>query len=286
MKQFRLPAIGATMLLLGLPTIAQANLFTMSVLNLGILEPLQEAASEAKQPAATGGAPDIALVKKCPTMRYVGRDATMEIEVTNRGSGPAQNLVVTDALPAGVDFLDADNNGKREGGNIIWRIGTLEAKQSRTLKINVRCNQITIVRNTATATYCAESRVECEFPVKGVPAILLEMVDDPDPIEIGNPTTYTITVTNQGTAVDTNIIVKAIIPDEEDYASSDGPTKGALEGKTVTFGTLASLAPKDKATWKVVVKGKKEADVRFKVVLKSDATGDVPVEKTESTHIY
>ncbi len=124
------------------------------------------------------------------------------------------------------------------------------------------------------------------MPVKGVPAILLEMWDDPDPIEVGSTTTYTIVVTNQGSIEDTNILVTAIIPAEEDYASSDGATKGKVDGKTVTFAPLPSLAPKAKATWKIVVKGNKEADVRFKVLLKSDATGTVPVEKTESTHIY
>ena len=88
------------------------------------------------------------------------------------------------------------------------------------------------------------------------------------------------------TAVDTNIVVSAIMPPEEDFVSCDGVTKGAAEGKTVTFAPLRSLAPKAKATWKVNVRGNKEADVRFKVILCSDATGEVPVEKTESTHIY
>ena len=237
-------------------------------------------------PAAAAGAPNIEFTKKCPNLRYVGRDATFELNLTNRGTGAALNVVVTDTLPAGVEFVNADNNGQRDGKNIVWRLGNLDAGQSRTLKINVRCNQITTVRNTAMVTYCAEAQTACEFPVKGISAILLEMVDDPDPIEIGGTTTYTITVTNQGTADDTNIVITAIIPPEEDFVSCDGVTKGRADGKNVTFAALPTLAPKAKAIWKIVVKGNKEADVRFKVILNSDTTGDVPVEKTESTHIY
>ena len=124
------------------------------------------------------------------------------------------------------------------------------------------------------------------MPVKGVPAILLQSFDDPDPIEVGGTTTYTIIITNQGSMTDTNIRVSAIVPDEEAYVSSDGPTKATVDGKSVKFGVLPKLEPKANATWKVVVKGLKTADVRFKVLLSSDATGDVPVEKTESTHIY
>jgi uncharacterized repeat protein (TIGR01451 family) len=112
------------------------------------------------------------------------------------------------------------------------------------------------------------------------------MVDDPDPIEVGGTTTYTITVTNQGTIDDTSIVITAIIPAEEEYVSSDGVTKGTVQDKTVTFAPLPTLAPKAKAVWKVVVKGIKEADVRFKVELRTTQTGDVPVWKTESTHIY
>lgn len=296
MKLNRILAVGATLFAVGLPVTVRANQPTVAA-SFAILSaflpapnPATDESTNVEQPvaaaAAAAGAPNLELTKKCPTLRYIGRDAALEIVLTNRGNGPAQNVVVTDNLPAGVEFLNADNNGQREGGNIVWRVGTLDAGQSKTFTINVRCNQIATVRNTATVTYCAESRAACEFPVKGIPAILLEMGDDPDPIEIGNSTTYTIVVTNQGTAVDTNINVTAIIPAEEDYASSDGVTKGKIEGRTLTFAPLATLAPKAKATWKVVVKGNKEADVRFKVVLKSDATGDVPVEKTESTHIY
>ena len=181
---------------------------------------------QAAAPPAGQGAPNIVLTKKCPNMRYVGRDATFELGVTNRGTGAALNVVVTDTLPAGVEFLSADNDGKRDGQNVVWRLGNLDPGQSRDLKITVRCNQITTVRNTARVTYCAEAQAACEFPVKGVAAILLEMVDDPDPIEIGSTTTYTIVVTNQGTVDDTNIVITAIIPAEEDYVSSDGPDQG------------------------------------------------------------
>ena len=121
--------------------------------------------------------------------------------------------------------------------------------------------------------------------IRGIPAILLEMVDDPDPIELGKTTTYTITVTNQGTAIDSNIKVVCTMEDTMGYESNSGATKGSVDGMTVTFEPLVSLAPKEKAQWKVVVKALKEGDVRFKVAINSDATTR-PVEKSESTHFY
>ncbi len=246
-------------------------------------------AAAAEPPAQTEpsetGAPNLELTKKCPNLRYVGREATFEIGLTNRGTGPALSVVVTDTLPAGVEFLNADSNGQREGNNVIWRLGNLDAGQSRTLKINVRCNQITTVRNAAVVTYCAEARAACEFPVKGISAILLECVDDPDPIEVGGQVTYTITVTNQGSETGTNILVECTLAPEQEFVKAGGATEAKADGKTVKFAPLATLAPKAKAVFTVTVKGVKPADTRFRVNLTSDQI-ETPVMETESTHIY
>ena len=92
----------------------------------------------------------------------------------------------------------------------------------RSLKATFRCNRIGKIKNAATVSYCAEATDECELEVKGIPAVLLECVDDPDPIELGNSVTYTIAVTNQGTAVGTNIVIECTLPNEQEYVSSVG----------------------------------------------------------------
>lgn len=232
-----------------------------------------------------GQQPVVEISKSCPKLRYLGRDATFEITVTNRGGGPAHDVLVTDLIPAGLDFHSADNDGTRDGGKIVWRLGTLKPGETRALKTNFRCNRIGTFRNSATVAYCVEAGDACEIEVKGVPAILLECVDDPDPIEINSNVTYTITVTNQGTAVDTGIAVECTLPQEQEFVSSAGPTEAKADGRKVTFAPLASLAPKANAVFKVTVKGVGEGDVRFTVQMKSDQM-DSPVMETESTRIY
>jgi uncharacterized repeat protein (TIGR01451 family) len=229
--------------------------------------------------------PIVELTKSCPNLRYVGRDASFEITVSNRGDAAAQNVVVTDMLPGGIDFLNLDNGGVREGNNLVWRIGTLEAGQSRVLQAHFRCNTIGTFTNSAKVSYCVESTAECRLEVKGIPAILLECVDDPDPNELGSNLTYTITVTNQGSAVDTNIGVACTLPPELEYVSDTGPTAASVAGNKVTFAPLPSLPPKAKAVYKLTVKGVGEGDVRFRVDMTSDNLGS-PVMETESTHIY
>jgi len=215
----------------------------------------------------------------------VGRNATFEIDVTNSGDGAALDVVVTDVIPAGIDFLNADNGATRQGDKIVWRIGTLQAGESRTLKSNFLCNRIGRYTNRASVTYCAAAADECELEVKGIPAILLECVDDPDPIEVGGSVTYTITVTNQGSATGTNIGITCTLPPEQELVDSKGPTNATSQGKIVTFAPLPTLAPKAKATFRVTVKGVSVGDTRFQVSLKSDQM-DTPAMETESTHIY
>ena len=231
--------------------------------------------------------PLLAVSERGPQFRYLGRPATIEITVRNTGDVPARDTVLVNPLPTGMEFLSADAGGQFARGQVTWPLGTLAPGTSRTVRLNLRAVSPGTLQNTAIAqAYCAEARASAALEVRGVPAILLEMVDDPDPIEIGGTTTYTIMVTNQGTADDTNIVVTAVIPPAEDFVSCEGATQGTAQGKTVTFAPLRVLTPKMRATWKVVVKGNQEADVRFKVIINSDATGTVPVEKTESTHIY
>ncbi|HNO78437.1 MAG TPA: hypothetical protein PKN33_10295 [Phycisphaerae bacterium] len=229
--------------------------------------------------------PNVTISKSCPGLRYLGRDATFDITVTNTGDAAANNVVVTDMIPVGISFTGADNGGVREGQRVVWRVGTLEAGKSMTLKSTFLCNTIGSFENEAMVTYCAEAKAQCSIDVKGIPAILLECVDNPDPIEVNGNLTYTITVTNQGSAVGTNIVIKCMLPAEEEHVSSTGPTAVTADGKSISFAPLATLAPKASAVYKVNVKGVGEGDVRFKVELTSDQM-DSPVNETESTHIY
>ncbi len=229
--------------------------------------------------------PVLVLTKKAPKMRYVGRNVTYTITVKNTGDAPAKNTVLTDTLPDGVQLLDA-GRGKAAGRTITWSLGTLKPGASTDVTVRVKAVQKGTLRNVASVqAFCAKDSGEAVTKVQGIAAILLECVDLADPIEVGKQETYVITVTNQGSAMGTNIVIKCTAPAEQDVVSTNGPTKAQVEGKTVTFAPLKSLAPKAKATYRVVTKGLKPGDTRFEVTLTSDQM-KTPAGETESTHIY
>lgn len=231
--------------------------------------------------------PVLAISKTGPEKRYLGRSVAYEITVTNKGDAPAKNLVLEDQLPLGVKFVSASNGGKAVAGKVRWNLRTIMPNRSRKVSVTLMPDRAGTLTNTVSATAtCAEGvRASVKTTVAGIPAVLLEVIDIDDPIEIGGNTTYVITATNQGSSPGTNISIVCTLEDNEQYVSSSGATIGAIEGNTVTFAPLRSLAPKAKATWRVVVKAVKTGDVRFKVTMNTDQITR-PVEETEATHLY
>ncbi|NOX58047.1 MAG: DUF11 domain-containing protein [Planctomycetes bacterium] len=230
--------------------------------------------------------PELTLTKTGPSIRYLGRKATFEITATNTGDAVARNAILTDMLPTGLSFVKASDGGRFGGGRVTWNLGSMEPGASRTVSVEVNPKGIATVTNKAEVrASCANAQAETMLEVKGIPAILLEVIDVEDPIEVGSVVTYVITVTNQGSAVGTNIKINAALPGEQSFVSADGPTAGTANGQAVAFVPLPSLAPRAKATYRIVVKGTGTGDVRFRVSMISDQM-DSTVDESESTRIY
>ncbi|MCA9323292.1 MAG: DUF11 domain-containing protein [Planctomycetes bacterium] len=240
--------------------------------------------------AATGTVakkPMLEIEKEGRDWVYGGNRVTYMITVRNTGDGVAQQTIVEDQLPANVSFVSADNGGTNVGNTVSWNLGNLQPGDSRNLQVVVRAEQIGVARNVANArAYCADAvTASTTTEVKGIPAILLEVIDLEDPVPVGQVAEYLIKVYNQGSAPDTNIRITCELEDTMEFASASGATRGSHAGGTVTFDSLPSLAPKATAEWRVRVKAVGSGDVRFKVIRETDETTR-PVTETESTNFY
>ena len=230
--------------------------------------------------------PKLAVAVTGPKTRFAGRTANYTITVTNNGDADARDTVLTGAIPTAAKLLAASDKAMATGGQISWKLGTIKAGAARKVTMSLKMTQMGVVRVTGAATaYCSKANAQAITTVKGIPAILLECIDLEDPIEVGANETYLITVTNQGTAVGTNIVIECTLPPEQTFVSATAPTKETVKGKVLTFAPLKSLAPKAKVTYRLITKGIKAGDTRFKVSLISDQMTS-PAGETESTHIY
>ncbi len=154
------------------------------------------------------------------------------------------------------------------------------------MTVTVQCNESGVFRNdTVARAYCTEAKASATTDVEGIAAVLLEVIDKDDPIEVGQNETYEIVVTNQGSADATNVVINCYLPTQQEFVAAHGPTEATNTGPQVSFAPAASLPPGGKLVYRVTVKGKGTGDVRFRTTMTSDQTTS-PVEETESTHIY
>ncbi len=223
-----------------------------------------------------------------PEKVFVTKNASYKVMAQNRGNADAANTVVTASIPAGMKFVQASDGGSVSGSSVVWNIGTLGA--GKAVELDATFNAVTggTGRSIATAKgyCCQEASSDVQTSISGISALLLEAIDTEDPIQVGNTEKFYVTVTNQGSAPDTNIKVKVDFEDQFDYVSSNGPTQAKGENaKSVEFAPLGSLNPGQKATWEIVAKATGEGDHRTSIKLTSDVLSR-SVDETESTHVY
>jgi uncharacterized repeat protein (TIGR01451 family) len=243
--------------------------------------------AEAKAEACTTVTQPLLKVEKTGAKeQFCGKTADYEIVVTNPGDEAVQDVVVSDTAPAGTRIVAAPS-ATLGPGTATWRIPKLDGGSKATLRMTLTsampgtlCNHVAV----QTAEGLTASAEACTV-WKGMPAILLQLRDDPDPLLVGDQTTYFIRVTNQGTADDGNIKVVVNFGKEIDPVSAAGATAGSVSGKTVTFAPVAKLAPKQFVEWTVVGKAVATGDHRTKISLTSDVL-EAPVAQEESTHVY
>src|SRR5437763_17188902 len=97
---------------------------------------------------------------------------------------------------------------------------------------------------TATASRGLKIDGDVKTRVEGLSAILLEMVDLEDPVEVGGETVYEIRITNTGSQTETDVKLVCSVPDKMQFKSATGPIKFAQQGNVIVFDSLPKLAPR------------------------------------------
>lgn len=219
--------------------------------------------------------PKLALEVGAPEWEYVGQTVTYRVTVRNTGDGPARDAKLAFDAP---DWV----------GNIAGRdLGVLAPNEARSFSVTVPGRRVGPLKLAATAeAFCAERVTDtAATDIRGIVALRLELVDNRDPVRVGESTTYQIAVTNQGSADATNVRMTAQLPEGLTFTGATGTTEVTANGQELTFAPVQSLPPGAVATWWIEATARKGGPVQFKIQLDSESL-ERPVVEQEPTRLY
>lgn len=206
---------------------------------------------------------DLSITKTGPSSAVAGTSATYSLSITNDGPSTARGVVITDALPAGVQILSVTgSNGATCNAGVpgvasqptVCSYGDLAPAATRTMSIEVKILPGTrgVIHNDArvdSATFdsdLSDNLATVATDVTGSADLAVTKSSSPDPVVAGNPLTYTITVTNNGPSTATDVTITDTIPDGTTFVSGvdgNGTTVCALLQVGTVVCELGDMAP-------------------------------------------
>jgi uncharacterized repeat protein (TIGR01451 family) len=236
-----------------------------------------------------GPEPKSVLTLECsaPGEILAGRPVQVCLTVRQTGDTTEANATLTLSIPEGATVTSTTEGGVVSERRVSWELRNLAPNSSNQVCAVFATGKLGPLSFASTARGSLAPPVEanCGTKVIGVPAILLEVVDLEDPIEIGKEVTYEIKVINQGTATATNVRLVCTVPESQEFVSGGGSSEVTSAERTLTLGGLGTLEPKGVASWRIIVKPSKADDARFKVELTSDQF-QRPIVEAEATQQY
>lgn len=233
--------------------------------------------------------PSLAVGVEGPSRRYLERPATYTVSVENPGTAPAKDVQLITKLPKGMQFVRANNLGEYDSAthSVYWSLAELPEGQAGSVELvamPVQSGDHTI-EVEGRAREGLEDRTSQAVRVEGLAAMMFEVHDAQDPIEVGGTTSYEIRVVNQGSKAASNVQVSAMVPPGMAVTNVQAETRHQVEADGVVFEPLGRLAPKAEAIYRVDVQGVRPGDQRVLVEVRTDEI-DQPIRKEESTRVF
>jgi len=146
----------------------------------------------------TWSAPQLSIGVNAPQVAEYGSQIVYNINVQNGGDVAAQNVVVSNVLPAGLTFESSVPAAQQMGNRLEWNIGSLEAQGFRQIALTCRVQQSGSIVNRVSVTGEPGLRGEAEATTQiQVDAIHLQL-EGPDQVISGEDVPYRVTIRNTG----------------------------------------------------------------------------------------
>lgn len=226
---------------------------------------------------------DIDLCKSGPKEVPIGKNADYQITVVNTGDLPLTEVVVTDTAPNATSIVAA-NGATINCNQAVWRLRELKPGEKANFTLTLTTCTPGCFTNKVHVTNCQQCNACADFTTrwKGRPALNFCIKDTEDPICIGERTSYTVDITNQGSESDSNVALVVRFPNEIVPKSACGDSAASISGQTVTFTPYAVLRPRETIRYRIDAEAKSSGDARVVAEVSSDSI-KTPIVQQEST---
>ena len=234
--------------------------------------------------------PGLELFVRGPKVRYLNRQGTYRVQVTNPGTAAADNVTFTTKLPAHVRFVSANRFGKYDpkAHKVRWSLEELPPGKTAEAELVLTASRTGKGNLTALGTAdrnLKAQKFELPVSVRAIAELQFTIDDTSDPVEVGDATTYRIRIKNIGSKTATNVEAAADMPLGIKPASISGQRRGTIVGQRVKFQTIPNIAPKQEVTFTIKAQGTQVGDHVIKVIVRSDESRTA-VTAEERTRVY
>ncbi len=210
-----------------------------------------------------------------PKTHYAGPPITCEVHIKNSGDSIARQVAVTTLLPSGAEFVSASDGGHVEGksGDVVWTIPQLApgAETVVSCKYTVKASGNSRIETMVTADGDLRATGSASTHVLAIADLVLDLVDSPGPVPVGEETVYVIKVRNRGSSAADDVGVVAYFSEGIEPTGVDG---GAYElgPGTVTF-KPCKVAAGGETVYRVSAKAATGGRHQMRVEMSSESLG-------------
>ncbi|BBM83826.1 M56 family metallopeptidase [Candidatus Uabimicrobium amorphum] len=119
----------------------------------------------------------------------------------------------------------------------------------------------------------------------GHAAMHISSYDTEDPIEVGQTTTYVISLRNEGTANCTDIVLTNNIPQEMEFVKATGPSNFSINNSRIQFNAVDNVAPGKVLNYKITLRARTSGSAKNTALVKFNEFS-YTMRNEEGTTVY
>lgn len=180
--------------------------------------------------------PMLVLKTVAPQRVQIGEEVTFQITVSNPGTGVAQQVVLEERVPPGLQHP--------AGSDLVYEVGSLKPGESRQLELKLMAVQAGVVANVLAARGDAHLKAEDRVELEVLAPQLDITLEGPKRRYLEREATYTVSVSNPGTAPARQVELVAQLPPGLKFISANNAGHYQQATHTVHW-TLEELPSKE-----------------------------------------